>query len=125
RLESITKFYGVDILVSEHTCRQAPQFAYRFVDCIQVKGKEEPVAVYQPLGLASELSEAVRLELQVLEQAISAYRSTDWEVAAGLFAQLQQQAPSRLYEVYAERITSLRGQELPAGWNGVYRHQEK
>ena len=125
RLESITKFYGVDILVSEHTCRQAPQFAYRFVDCIQVKGKEEPVAVYQPLGLASELSEAVRLELQVLEQAISAYRRTDWETAAGLFAQLQQQAPSRLYEVYAERIISLRGQELPAGWNGVYRHQEK
>ena len=49
RLESITKYYGVPILVSESTKNSAPDFVYRFVDCIQVKGKEEPVKVYEPL----------------------------------------------------------------------------
>ena len=125
RLESLTKYYGVGILVSEHTRRQAPRFAYRFIDCIQVKGKEEPVSVYQPLGLESALDDATRQELQRLDQAISAYRSAHWDEAAALFAELMTRSPSHVYALYRERIESLRGQELPAGWNGVYRHQEK
>jgi len=46
RLESQTRNYDCDTLISEHTVAQAPDISFTFVDEIQVKGKEERVKVY-------------------------------------------------------------------------------
>lgn len=52
RLESITKFYGAAILVSESTYAAVQEaFVWREVDYMQVKGKKEAIRVYEPLVL--------------------------------------------------------------------------
>lgn len=121
RLESITKYYGVGILISAATRAQAADIACRFVDRIQVKGKEEPVDVYEPLAATSDLLAL----LPVHEQALADYRAQRWTQASAAFMALQQQAPCRLYELYLQRITDLSQQALPADWDGVFRHTEK
>ncbi|NEQ34968.1 MAG: response regulator [Okeania sp. SIO3I5] len=50
RLESLTKLYGVDILISQNTLlelEEADKYNYRFLDRVKVKGKKEPVGVFE------------------------------------------------------------------------------
>ena len=55
RLEGITKEYGVGVLVGEATKDAAPEFVYRELDLVRVKGKDKPVAIFEPLGLVGEV----------------------------------------------------------------------
>lgn len=57
RLEGLTKRYGVPLLVSEATRRQAPEFVYRRLDCVRVKGRREATTIFQPLGRARGIRE--------------------------------------------------------------------
>jgi adenylate cyclase len=50
RLEGLSKVYGVDIVVSETTRKQAPQFAWQELDRVRVKGKEQAVGIFYPLA---------------------------------------------------------------------------
>lgn len=55
RLEGASKFYGTDIVISESTynpCRD--RIWVRELDCIRVKGKNQPVSIYELIGLQSE-----------------------------------------------------------------------
>lgn len=124
RLESITKYYAVPILVSEQTKNQASDFVYRYIDCIQVKGKIEPVCVYEPLGLPKEISAHFFAELALWENSIAAYRKQDWPVAKAGLLQLQTQSPCLLYSLYLERIEQLQHRQ-EAQWDGVFRHEQK
>jgi len=125
RLESITRYYGVDILVSEHTRAQAPDFVYRFVDRIQVKGKNEAVSVYEPVCHRGEEDSELLEEIALFAEVYRLYLGRDWAAALRLLLQLQQRWPSALYQVYLQRIDQLRRQQLPADWDGVFRHHEK
>nr|WP_298164161.1 adenylate/guanylate cyclase domain-containing protein [uncultured Pseudomonas sp.] len=126
RLESLTKFYGVHILVGANTRDENPDIVFRFIDRLQVKGKNEPVDAFEPLGLVSELSDARREELARYEAALQHYRARRWALAEQGFEQLRSaHSRAKLYRIYLERIRELRGQELPADWDGTFRHINK
>ncbi|MDX1957495.1 MAG: adenylate/guanylate cyclase domain-containing protein [Leptospiraceae bacterium] len=56
RLESLTKFYRVPILVTETLMRVTKkEFVYREIDTIRVKGKRKPIKIYEPICRVSEL----------------------------------------------------------------------
>nr|WP_298143865.1 adenylate/guanylate cyclase domain-containing protein [uncultured Pseudomonas sp.] len=126
RLESLTKFYGVHILVGTSTARENPDIAFRFIDRLLVKGKNEPVDAFEPLGLVTELSDAQRAALAHYEDALAHYRARRWDLAEHGFQQLRVTHPKhRLYRIYLERINELRGQALPADWDCTFRHLNK
>lgn len=55
RLESATKIYGCDILLSENTFHPcADKIWYRELDLIRVKGRNQPVSIYELVGLLDE-----------------------------------------------------------------------
>ena len=58
RLEGLTKQYGVGIVVSETTRDAAPGFRYRELDLVRVKGREQPLRIFEPLGVAGTLEPA-------------------------------------------------------------------
>ncbi|MDZ7641999.1 MAG: adenylate/guanylate cyclase domain-containing protein [Desulfurivibrio sp.] len=126
RLEGLTKTYGVDIMVSEYTRRQVPDFAYRELDRVRVKGKDRPVAIFEPLGPAAELEPALLRNLERYHQALELYRHRDFTAAAAILQELQQQEPERrLYAIYLERLQHFREQPPPADWDGTFTHTSK
>jgi adenylate cyclase len=126
RLEGRTKYYGVGILVGESTRRRVEDVAFREVDRVRVKGKDEAITVYEPLGLAAELDAATQEELRLWAQALRAYRSRNWDLAEVNLVNLQRLAPGRmLYHVYAEKVTRARSTPLTADWEAVTAFDEK
>lgn len=125
RLESITKFYGAKILVGEDTRDGVESFVFRFVDRIQVKGKEEAIRVYEPLGAVGSLAQGVLDELAEYDAAYALYLTRNWDATEVAFSALQQKSGLKLYDVYLQRITDLRGAELPENWDGTFRHTSK
>jgi len=126
RLESITKTYGVRFLIGEDTFRKLDGFLCRRVDKVQVKGKEESICIYQPLCEESAATDGLRELVDEYHRAYDYYLAQRWNEAETLFRWLQQIDPdTQLYSIYLQRIPTLREQQLPADWDGTYRHTSK
>ena len=125
RLEGLTKQYGVDIIVNARTAGLVPDFTFRELDLVRVKGKNEPVAIYQPLGQRAELDADTLAELAEYEVALSAYRQKNWDLAADSFQKLKQRTDELLYNVYLDRIERFRQEPPPMDWDGVFAHLNK
>ena len=126
RLEGLTKYYGVDLVVGPHTRDLAADFVYRRLDRVRVKGKQQAVEVYTPVCRPVQLSEQLRAELAAHEQALEHFWRREWEQAHALFNELRLTYPqTALYALYLERIQQLRRRALPDDWDGVYERREK
>jgi adenylate cyclase len=126
RLEGRTKHYGVPILVGESTARQMADIVFREVDRIKLKGKEEAITVYEPIGRAAELDTAMQEELRLWQQVLRAYRSRNWDTAETGLAQLARVYPRRaLYRAYAEQVARARQAPVTAPWEPVTVFDEK
>ncbi len=125
RLEGLTKQYGVAIAVSAATAAAVPDYAFRELDLVRVKGKHEPVAIFEPIGprdtaSAAELDAAARLAA-----ALASYRRQAWDEAQAVLRALAAADPRRIYSIYMERIGHFRAQPPPADWDGVFVHETK
>ena len=126
RLEALTKYYAVSIIVSEDTKVLAPDFVYRELDRVRVKGRKKPLAIYEVLGEKEEVNEAALTDLQQYLVALDAYRNQDWPLAEALFKSLSQAQPlCRLYAIYMERIVHFQSNLADADWDGVANFREK
>lgn len=126
RLEGRTKYYGVGILAGEGTRLAVPDMAFREVDRIRVKGRDEAVAVYEPLGLESGISGTARAGLGLWDETLRAWRARQWEQVEANLNQLQRMDPEcGLYRVYAGRVAEFRRNPPPEGWDGVTAFDEK
>jgi len=78
RLEGLTKHYGVTVVVSTSTRDAAPEFLYRDLDQVRVKGKQEAVGLFQPLVLRRAAT-AERIErVDIYHEALALYRQREW-----------------------------------------------
>jgi adenylate cyclase len=126
RLEGLTKAYGVKLLIGEQTHDKLQGFLCRQVDKVQVKGKEEPIRIYEPLCAISEASPELLSLVNEYHEAYAKYLAQDWVTAARMFTVLQEKSPQTyLYTLYRERIATLREQRLPPDWDGTFRHTSK
>ena len=126
RLEGLTKNYGVEIIVGEATRVLLKDYTYRELDVVRVKGKDEPVAIYEPLAPTEEVSREELKELGLHRQAMKLYRAQDWDMAEIQFLNLQKLSPDRsLYQLYIERIAQHRQTPPGENWDGVFTHTSK
>ncbi|MHB1620115.1 MAG: CHASE2 domain-containing protein [Sulfuricella sp.] len=121
RLESLTKQYGVGIIVGEYTQKAVPDVVFRELDRVRVKGKDEPVAIYEPIGLAGQVEKAVLDEIELFHQVLTLYRAQNWDLAEVRLLDLQKRSPgSYLYQLYLERIAHFRADPPGVEWDGVF-----
>jgi adenylate cyclase len=125
RLEGITKQYAVGILVTQPTVEADPVHAFMKVDDVRVKGKETPVAIYEPLGEKAGLADSVRQEAAEFEAAYARYQAQDWDAAESALRALNDRAPRKLYDIYLERIAHFREAPPPSDWDGVFVYTTK
>jgi len=126
RLEGLTKNYGVDIIVGEATRHAVPEFEYRELDRVRVKGKDEPVSIYEPVGLLTELDNAIAKDLKQYNRGLKYYREQKWDDADREFLALHSMDKDRLiYQMYLDRIMGFRDATLAEDWDGVFTHTSK
>ena len=120
RLEGLSRRYGVDIVASESTRRQAPGFVWQELDLVRVKGKAQAVAIHTPLGVAGSVDPAAEQELRRWQMALKAWRTRDWDACETHLGDLQRASAEKvLYRLYAERVVSLRLAPPPPDWDGA------
>jgi adenylate cyclase len=128
RLEGATKLYGVKILIGESTVRDLRKpVRLREIDLMRVKGKDQPVAVYEALDHYTE--EAFpRMEemLEVYRRGLELYRVQDWRGATRFFeAALALRQGDRPSQIYLERCSHFIATPPPEDWKGVWVLAEK
>ena len=121
RLEGITKEYQTQIVISENTYKQVSgKFVCRELDKIKVKGKHEPVKIYELLDVIAEKPKYESL-LTEFDHAMAAYHSQDWREAAARFGQMlgvyPDDGPTRLF---LQRALEFLENAPEPDWDGVY-----
>jgi len=126
RLEGLTKLYGVEIVASEFTAAAAgADFAFRELDRVRVKGRREPVRVFELLGRADERLPAAEF-LQGFAAGLAAWRAGDAGAAAAHFTTCLALAPGDgPAALYVRRLEALRAHPPGAAWDGVTELSEK
>jgi adenylate cyclase len=117
RLEPLCKQYGLGVLASETIVEQTQdEFVFRLVDRVAVKGKSEPVRVFELLGAAGACDDALPVA-RAYERALEAYFARDFARAMEVLRPLVDDPPSR---VLVRRCEALLAAPPPGDWNGVY-----
>jgi adenylate cyclase len=120
RLESLTRSYGVQIIIGEDTAVQAPEMALLEIDRVQVKGRSRPLAIYTLLAAARDAAFEKLAEAQ--GRFLAAYRSKNWVAAAAALGECRALAPdlSELYGLFERRLADYLRQPPPPEWDGVF-----
>jgi len=122
RLEGLNKVYGTNIIVSQTTLEKVQEeFIARELDLVRVKGKGQPVKIFELLSLVKTASTDQRALADGFHAALAEYRKRDWDKAREAFqkvlAQFPHDGPAKLY---LERLETLSKNPPPADWDGVY-----
>jgi adenylate cyclase len=125
RLEGLSKAYGVEIVASEATRRLA-DFVWQELDRVRVKGKEQAVGIFSPVGLSNHVEKAQIDELKTWGAFLKAYRAQDWDQCDVLMLNLQRMnAKKYLYQLYSERVASMRLLPFDPEWDGATNFETK
>src|SRR5207248_2556265 len=106
RLESACKHYAARILISEYTLRKLRgTYRIREVDHVVVKGKQEPVAVFEVLDYHTDQTFPNLLEaVNYFKGGLSYYRKAQWDKALETFRGAIALNPNdKLSQIYIER----------------------
>jgi adenylate cyclase len=128
RLEGLNKDYGTHIIVNETTYQAAKGdgFVFRELDLMRVKGKLQPVTIYQLMGRQEDFAsngsaEAVRSHVELFARARELYRHRQWNAAQTSFQEILDKWPKDGPSgVYVERCQEYIAAEPPANWDGVF-----
>ena len=126
RLQGLSSIYGVDIIVGEGTRQKANQFVWQELDRVRVKGKEVAVDIFSVLTKADQLTARHAAELTSWNAFLNAYRRQDWNLCDAQLLTLRAQNPAKyLYQLYAERVASMRLQPIDPFWDGATSFETK
>ncbi len=135
RCETACKKYGVGIIATENTVKRAKEndvqnpLLFRPLDNIRVKGRLEPVRIYECIGFEKDLPEQVKKYAEIFTRGVELFRIKKWSEAAGYFSESYEiekkmhindryeGTPSALY---LQRCKTLQNQPPDENWDGVF-----
>ncbi|WP_368086479.1 CHASE2 domain-containing protein [Variovorax sp. OV329] len=126
RLEGVSSVYGVAIVASEATASAASEYAWQELDLVCVKGRQQAVTIFTPLGLRDKLQPVDAEMLERWRAILSGYRAQQAaQVKPLLDDLLAQDAKKVLYRLYAERLASMTSHPFDPEWDGATRFESK
>jgi PAS domain S-box-containing protein len=130
RLEGLTKLYGASIVISQHALfelEQPTNYHFRFLDRVQVKGKQEAVSVFEifdgdPLKIV-----ALKMKTQTdFEKGLLHYHSQEFADARDYFEEvLKHNSADKAAQLYLKRAAHFMEYGVPPHWEGVEALVEK
>lgn len=127
RVESLCKYYNSRLNITNFTKeRLKEEYIFRFLDLVRVKGKNEPVEIWQVLG-KGEAENSLKEELDLYHKAITLYKNCDFKTALELFTTLENnplKTNNNIYKIYLQRCEEYI-KTPPKDFVGVYEHTTK
>lgn len=127
RVESLCKYYDSKLNISNFTKdKLQEEYIFRFLDLVKVKGKNEPVEIWQVLG-SGEAKESLKEELALYHKAIEFYKNSDFINALEIFESLENnenKTNKNIYKIYITRCKEFI-KTPPKNFDGVYEHTTK
>ena len=123
RLESACKKYGAHILLSEYTFASLKAtYRTRHVDKVIVKGKTEPVGVYEAVDYHDKTSFPNMIDvLGYFNGGIELYNEARWDAAVKQFKLALKGHPGdAVSKMYVERCAELKASPPKGDWDGVW-----
>ena len=123
RLEGANKQYGSYIMISDFTYKHVKEkIKVRELDLLQVKGKNEPVRVYEVMGKADmKLTDKQKQSLEIYHEGLNLYRQKQWDEAIAYMQQAQELDPAcGAATIYVERANLYKIAPPSEEWNGVF-----
>lgn len=128
RLESLTRYYGVRALASGSVkdALGGGGIPLRFLDLVRVKGKQEPVRVYEIIGRGDPLLRGKLEAAQAYVRGFELYRRAEFAEAARCFDEaLSLASEDRPSRILLERCQRLGREGAPTAWRGVTEFHDK
>lgn len=122
RLEGTNKEYGTKIIISEWTRERVGNgIVVRELDFVRVKGKKEPVRIFELIGKTGEVDAAILERIALFEEGLVAYRKAEWDLAATRWKRLLERFPQdETTRIFLARIAYYREHPVPPDWDGVH-----
>jgi len=137
RLESLCKYYDSKCNITNFTKEKLTEkFIFRFLDLVTVKGKKEPIEIWQVVDydrdeklhkLYKVSREELDTELNLYHQAIELYKGSKFSEALDIFQTLESfsnKTNQTIYKIYIERCEHYMA-EPPTNFDGVFKHTTK
>ncbi|MCL2294568.1 MAG: adenylate/guanylate cyclase domain-containing protein [Spirochaetes bacterium] len=126
RLESVNKQYHTWIMASEDTIKQTgDHLLVRRLDKVQVTGRNEPVQLYNVLGILQEASLEQKKLVEMFQQALDYFENRDWKRAEKGFWEVLMSEASGPAKLYLKRCEEYIKTPPDDNWDGVYKLTEK
>jgi hypothetical protein len=130
RLEGLTNKYKVAVLISERTFRglkDVDRFAVRLIDRVRVKGKHDPVTIYEVFSSdPARIKDGKLATKRDFEQAIGLYQLKQFSEAKKAFQECLAACPEdSVAEAYIERCAHFIEAGVDEDWDGVYNLDSK
>lgn len=127
RVESLCKYYDSRLNITNFTKSiLTKNYTFRFLDLVKVKGKDEPVEIWQVLE-EKMVGENIENELRRHHEAIELYKSSNFKDALKIFKELEEKEDKtnqKIYKIYMQRCSEFI-KNPPLNFNGVYEHSSK
>jgi adenylate cyclase len=123
RLEGLNREYGTEIIIGENTARLiGDAFRLRELDQVRVKGRKQPVRIYELLAAAGDaLPEQVERLLEPFAAGLAAYRRQAWAEAVAHFNRALEANPADgAARTMIDRCRIFRQSPPPEDWDGVF-----
>lgn len=127
RLEGLNKEYNTNILVGQNTLSQlSDEFTYRLVDIVVVKGKTQPVPVYELVATKGNITAKDAEFLNLFNVALNFYLQRDWARAKLRFSKLLLVKPQdKACQIFLARCEEYEKSPPPDDWAGEYVYTHK
>jgi adenylate cyclase len=107
RVESLCKMYGVKCMISNHVKDGLEEsYILRLLDRVRVKGKTEPVQLFEVINFGAHLTDEIQKELDMYHNALLLYYNEQFEEALEIFEELYEvdsDISKKVYELYIQR----------------------
>jgi class 3 adenylate cyclase len=126
RLEGTNKEYGTKTLLTAAVYDKVKDaFLCREIDLVTVKGKTQPVRIFELLQESKSSNEKLDRMKKVFEESLALYRKCKWDAASKGFALLVKEFKDEASEVFLGRIADFRETPPPKDWDGVFHRTTK
>lgn len=126
RLQRCTSAYNLSLVVNDAATENVPEFLFRELDTVHVKGRQRFVRIFQPICHQDDAIPNTHRQLQLHRKAMQFYRRGMWEDAEKLFRLLSDETNEvGFYRMYIERMVNIQKSDPADGTNYIVDFTQK